>query len=148
MECRGHCAPAGSSWTERSWTWGRRRPATSSRRPEGVRDPLFQHPNLISQLGRELEVLALDCPPQLRLQLEQAAARIIRAQDAAFARELVALPHVLARAVEPPQQVAQVCVEGLIAAIAAEPAGIAEVAERAPAGRAPQGVAGRGNERA
>src|SRR6266513_2946913 len=146
MECRGRCAPAGFSWTGRSWTSARRRPATASRRPEGVRDPLFQHPNPIPQLGRELEVLPLDSPPELRFQLEQAAARIIIAPAAAFAGELVALAHVLARAVEPPQQVPQVCVEGLIAAIAAEPAGVAEVSQRAPAGRAPQGVAGRGNE--
>src|SRR5258706_245233 len=148
MECRGHCAPAGFSWTGRSWTSARRRPATSSRRPEGVRDPLFEHPNPIPQLGRELEVLALDRAAQLRLQLEQAAARIITAQAAAFAGELVPLAHVLARAVEAPQQVAQVCVEGLIAAIAAEPAGVTEVSQRAPAGRAPQGIAARRNERA
>src|SRR6267142_7224100 len=148
MECRGHCAPAGFSWTGRSWTSARRRPATSSRRPEGVRDPLFQHPNPIPQLGRELEVLALDGPPELRLQVEQAAARIIIAQDAALPGELVPLPHVLARAVEAPQQVAQVRIEGLVATIAAEPAGVAEVSQRASAGRAPQAVAGRGNERA
>src|SRR6267142_5782697 len=106
MECRGHCAPAGFSWTGRSWTSARRRPATSSRRPEGVRDPLFQHPNPIPQLGRELEVLALDGPPELRLQVEQPVARIVadlRTAPSSFARQLVALPHVLARAMQPPQ---------------------------------------------
>src|SRR5258706_1368592 len=126
MECRGHCAPAGFSWTGRSWTSARRRPATSSRRPEGVRDPLFQHPNPIPQLGRELEVLALDRAAQLRLQLEQAAARIGVASGARFTthtRQVVALAHMLARPVQPPQQIAQMCAEGNIALVAAEAAG-------------------------
>src|SRR6267143_3769505 len=151
MECLGRCAPTGSWWIARSWTSARKRPATASRHREGVRDPLFQHPNPIPQLGRELEVLALDGPPQLRLQVEQPVARIVtdlRTAPPSFARQLVALPHVLARAVQPPQQITQVCVEGYIASIAAEAAGVAEIAQGAAAGRAPQCIAGRGDERA
>src|SRR2546430_1771513 len=54
----------------------------------------------------------------------------------------------LARAVQPAEQVAQMRVERDMALIAAQPAGIAEVAQRAAARRAAQRVARRRHERA
>ena len=49
---------------------------------------------------------------------------------------------------QPSQQIAQVRVEGGIALIAAEPAGVPEVAQRAAAPRAAQRIARRWHERA
>src|SRR6266498_6145114 len=64
------------------------------------------------------------------------------------ARRHIALADVLAGAVQPPQQIAQMRVERHIALVAAEPAGVTEVAQRAAARRAAYAV-GRGrNERA
>src|SRR5437016_5674066 len=117
----------------------------ASRRREATIDPLFQHPDAVPQLGRKLEVLALYRAAQLRLQVEETAAGIV---GAALARALVTLTDVLARAVQPAEQVAQMRVERDIALIAAQPAGIAEVAQRAAARRAAQRVARRRHERA
>src|SRR6266511_4099946 len=125
------------------------RPASACRHRAGARDPLLEHPNAVPQLGRELEVLALDGLAQLRLQLEQPAAGVRCVAPAfPFARRHIALADVLAGAVQPPQQIAQMRVERHIALVAAEPAGVTEVAQRAAARRAAYAV-GRGrNERA
>src|SRR5213592_4908700 len=125
------------------------RPASACRHRAGARDPLLEHPNAVPQLGRELEVFAFDGLAQLCLQLEQPAAGVRCVTPAfCFARRHVALAHVLAGAVQPPQQIAQMGVERHIALIAAEPAGVTEVAQRAAARRAAYAV-GRGrNERA
>src|SRR5258706_2501869 len=53
----------------------------------------------------------------------------------------------LARPVQPPQQIAQMCVEGHIALVPAEAAGVEQIAKRAAAGGARNAVAGGGDER-
>src|SRR2546427_6066715 len=100
---------------------------------------LFRSPDAVPQLRRELEVLALDGAAQLLLEVEQLEARVGLACRAGGD---VALAHVLARAVQATQQVAQVAVERLVALGTAEAPGLAEVLERAAAGGATQAVGG------
>src|SRR5437899_3534876 len=120
------------------------RPASASRHRVAVSGPLLEYPDAIAQLSRELEVLAFHRPPQLRLQLEQAAAGI--GCPLQVARRIVALPDVLARAVEPAEQITQVRVECGVALIAAQAAGVAEVAQRTAARRATHAIGRRGDE--
>src|SRR5262245_46220398 len=138
MVCRGHSGRGGCGWTERSSLSDRTRPASASRHPAAKTGPLLEYPDAVPQLSRKLEVLAFDRTAQLRLQLAQAAARIVAH---ALARHLVPLADVLARAVQPPQQIAQVGVERHVALVTTEAAGIAEVSQRAAARRATQRVA-------
>src|SRR5216117_3674639 len=135
MDSPGGCGRAGRGSRARPGPPGPTRRASSCRRQGAATDPSFQHPDAVAQLGGELEVLRLYRPAQLILEIEQLVARV-----GLFAGRFVALPHVLARAVEAAQQVAQVRREGIVALRAAQPTRFPEVLERRAARRAAQAV--------
>src|SRR5574341_200551 len=140
-----HYGRAGCGWTARSSTWDRTRPASAFRHRGAETGPLFEHPDAVPQLSRQLEVFSLDGAPQLGLQLEQAAAGIGVAP--CLTGDRVALPDVLAGTVQPAQQVAKVPIECHVALIAPQAARVAEVAQGAAARRAAHSVGGRRDER-
>src|SRR5882672_194084 len=134
------CGRAGCGWRGRCCPSARTRRASPCRRRGGGRGRSFEHPDAVAQLGGELEVFVLDGPPQLLLELEQLEPRV---GGALRARRGVALAHVLAGAVQPAQQVAQVRREGVVTLRATQPSRLPEILERAPAGRAAQAIGGR-----
>src|SRR2546422_371583 len=97
---------------------GPRRRANACRRRGAARGRSFEHADAVAQLGGELEVLVLDRLAELLPQVEQ----LPRGVRLRLAGGDVALADVLARAVQPPQQIAQVRVERLVALGAAEAA--------------------------
>src|SRR2546422_1021229 len=121
---------------------GPRRRANACRRRGAARGRSFEHADAVAQLGGELEVLVLDRLAELLPQVEQ----LPRGVRLRLAGGDVALADVLARAVQPPQQIAQVRVERLVALGAAEAARLAEVAQRTAAGGAAQPVGGGGED--
>src|SRR6184192_1914883 len=92
---------------------------------------------------RRARSFVLHGAPQLLLELEQLQPRVGRARSA---RERVALPDVLAGAVQAAQQVFEMRGEGLVALSAPQSARLAEVLERAAAGGAAQPVGRRGED--
>src|SRR5919204_1020574 len=128
MEFHGHFAPGGCASRGRWSTSAPRRRAISSHRRARARDPLFQYSNPVAQLRGQLKVFTLDRAAQLCLQLEQAAARIVRRT---LSRHLVALADMLAGPVQFAQKITQMSVEGHVALVAAKPSGVAEVPHRA-----------------
>src|SRR6202007_669923 len=127
------CARGGSAWIARCCLSAPTRRASRCRRQAATKGRSFEHPNAVTELGGELEVFVFHRPPELLLEVEQAKTWIV---GAFAARRDVGLAAVLARAVEPAEQVAQVRTEGLVTLRAAEPARFAEVLEGAPARRA------------